>query len=255
MKVQRAATHLKELNTFCARFKSDPYTISEKDDEERGLQIITIGLRQLANEVPILLGEIAHSLRSALDHLAWQLGLLSGQTPGRSSCFPIHSGDSIKDRERFIRATWDVPCEAVEIIKTFQPHLRGQAMKSYPLWQLNKLANLDKHVTIGYSHTTAQFKFVTFGVPEPAFTINEGTHEINCLVPIAHKGKVQIKPETPKLIFGKPIDVPGPDFTLAEEDIAEIHNFFIAQDVLPRFAPFFQNIPQDQSPVPATLQS
>ena len=144
MKVKRAAAHLKELQTICTRFKTNPYTISEKDDEKRGLQIITISLRQMPPDVPILVGEYVHSLRSALDHLAWQLGLLSGRTPSRSSCFPIHSSDSTKDRERFMLATWDISCEAVEVIKAFQPYLRGNAMKSDPLWQLNKLANLGR---------------------------------------------------------------------------------------------------------------
>ena len=111
-------------------------------------------------------------------------------------------------------------------------------MKSDPLWQLNKLANLDKHVTIGYSHTTVQFRFSTVGVPEPPWISHEETQEVECLIPLAHKGKVQIKPEPPELVFGKPIDAPGADFTLSELNIAEIHRY-VRDDVLPRFARFF----------------
>ena len=238
MKVERAATHLKELQAICARFKANPYTISEKDDEERRLHIVTVSLREMPADVPIFVGEYVHSLRSALDHLAWQLGLLSGRTPSRSSCFPIYSGNSVEDRERFNNATFDIPCDAVEVIKTFQPHLRGDAMQSHPLWQLNKLANLDKHVTIGYSHTAVQFRYVTFNVAEPPYITHEETQEVECLIPIAHKGKVKIKPEPPELVFGKPIDAPGPDFYLSETNIAEIHRY-IRDEVLPQFARFF----------------
>jgi hypothetical protein len=238
MKVERAATHLKELQALCAAFKADPYAISEKDDEERRLHIVTITLKKMPPNIPILVGEYAHSLRSALDHLSWQLGLLSGRTPSRSSCFPIHSGDSTKDRERLMRVTYDIPCDAVAIIKTLQPHLRGKSMKNDPLWRLNKLSNLDKHVTIGYSHTSVLFRYITWDVPEPPFIPDEESTSVHCLIPLVHKGKVKVEPLTPELIFGKPIDSPRPDFTLTEEDIAEIHSV-VRDNILPQFAKFF----------------
>ncbi len=37
----------------------------------------------------IRLGEILYNLRSALDHLVWQLVLANGKTPGRDNSFPI----------------------------------------------------------------------------------------------------------------------------------------------------------------------
>ena len=40
-------------------------------------------------EWSIILGEILYNLRSALDHLVWQLVLANGQTPGRHNEFPI----------------------------------------------------------------------------------------------------------------------------------------------------------------------
>ena len=38
-----------------------------------------------------LVGELAYWTRSALDHLAWQLALLTTDEPGRLTAFPIES--------------------------------------------------------------------------------------------------------------------------------------------------------------------
>jgi hypothetical protein len=37
----------------------------------------------------VLLGDVLHNLRSALDHLMWQVTVLDGGTPNRSTQFPI----------------------------------------------------------------------------------------------------------------------------------------------------------------------
>jgi hypothetical protein len=47
-----------------------------------------------------------------------------------------------------------------------------------------------------------------------------------------------IEPQPPTHIFGKPLEVPGADFSLSEADIVEMHRF-VDQDVLPKFAGFF----------------
>jgi len=243
MKTERAAAHLQELQALCGRFKANPYTITEHDDFERSLHIVTIHLRDMNALVPLLIGEWAHSLRSSLDHLVWQLQLLSGREPSRSSGFPIHTSESREDRERFMRQTWSAPCEAIEIIKALQPYQRGNAFKTHPLWQLNKLANLDKHVTVGYAGTRVQSRPIMFrGAPSPACVIDKDTHEVRYLIPLVHKADVKIEPLPPILEFGRPIDAAGTPFRLQEADIAEIQRF-VRFDVLPRFKHFFSITP------------
>lgn len=237
VKTARAGMHLDELKAQCGLFSKNPYTVTEHDDAK--FHIVTVILNEADPIIPILVGEFAYALRSGLDHLAWQLGLLSGRTPTRSSCFPIHSSDSRKDRERFLNATWNIPCEAIEIIKTFQPYLRGKDMKSDPLWQLNKLCNLDKHMTIGHSSTETRIRvFAPEGIPQPAVIPRDETGRTFVLIPIAHKAHIKVKLEPPAQIFGKPIDLPGAGFELTEEEITEIHRF-VRDEVLPPFARFF----------------
>ncbi|HCK78799.1 MAG TPA: hypothetical protein DHW34_02155 [Actinobacteria bacterium] len=240
-KAARARLHLNHIEAYSAKFRSgSPYTIAQYDYPERGIRMMRITLNPLNLMLPIAIGECAHNLRSSLDHLAWQLGLLSGRTPSRSSAFPIHSSDSPRDRERFMRATLDIPCEAVEIIKSLQPHLRGKSMKSDPLWQLNKLCNLDKHVTVGSSHTLIQFKVLREGVTWRSL---EDSQELEIFTPIDDDNtEPRFELHPPELIFGKPIDAPGADFWITERQLAAIHSY-VSNDVLPRFGPFFPNCP------------
>jgi hypothetical protein len=243
MKTDRAAAQLQQLRHEVRAFRTgNPYTVTKEDEAQRGLHIVRIQLNPASPDIPVLIGEFAYSLRSALDHLAWQLGLLSSRAPSRHSTFPILSTNRAEDRRRFKLATRDIPSEAVDIIKTLQPYLRGDAMKSDPLWQLNKLCNLDKHVTVGYSHTLVQVGVVTRpGEPRPLVISDEESQVTEVRIPLAKKHHVEIKPQPPELVFGKPIDAPGEDFELSEENVTEIHRF-VGVDVLPRFARFFANI-------------
>jgi hypothetical protein len=112
-------------------------------------------------------------------------------------------------------------------------------MKSDPLWQLNKLCNLDKHVTVGCSHTVLPIKFaVPHGCPRPPVIPNNEAGETVVLIPLALKGEIEINPQPPVMVFGKPIDAPGADFELSEGDITEIHRF-VRREVIPRFGRFF----------------
>lgn len=239
MKVERATAYLKELQDQTRLFRQNPYTVSEKDDTEQGLYRMFVALNAADRRLATVIGEFAYALRSGLDNLAWQLSLLSGKSPSRLTAFPIHSSDSLKDRKRFLQATWDIPCEAVEAIKSFQPHLRGKAMKSDPLWRLNKLCNLDKHQTIAYSSTETRITPMMYdGVPNPVVIPHEESGITEFVMPLAHKGKVKLKLEPPRQIFGKPIDGPGGEFELSEADIVEIHEY-VRDKVLPAFAKFF----------------
>lgn len=236
MKAARATEHLNDLRKLISDFLGkDPYTITKKDDEKRQLYIVRIESNPATPRIPILIGEFAYALRSALDQLVWQLALLSGHRPGNKSAFPIHHSDANTDRQRFMLATWNVPAEAIEIIKRFQPYTRGNAYKSHPLWQLNKLCNLDKHQTIGVNSTS--INFATTGPPHNILQrhFDQG---VELAIPLAAKADVTFEPEIPTLVFGKPIHAPGSDFELTQEEVTEIHRF-VRDEVIPSFSRFF----------------
>ena len=97
-------------------------------------------------EWSVRIGEILHNLRSALDHLVWQLVLSNKQKPGSNNEFPICS-----DREK-----WDKPGdsqlkgvgeEAKKIIRGFQVFTGGRNLPfDVGVFRtLHKLCNFDKH--------------------------------------------------------------------------------------------------------------
>ena len=236
-KTVRAKGHLEALQGEIRMFlSSEPITRTEEDDIENGVHIFRFELRDFSVEIPLLVGEIAYNLRSGLDHLAWQLSLLSGRTPSRDTAFPIQNDRSKRSEDRFRRTTWDIPCEAIEIIKSLQPYARGEDFKSHPLWQLNKLCNVDKHTTIPISCTELTFDSGTPDVEAEFFRkeINQG---VEVIVPLEVKDKVYFNPRKPKLILGFPIDKPGTPFELTG-GITGIYEF-VRDEVIPRFERFF----------------
>ena len=93
-----------------------------------------------------LIGDFIHNLRSALDHLAYQLVLLNGNQPNHSS-FPI------MEREfRYVDGVAQptislvgVSDAVLEEIKAVQPYGAPHGISRSPLWWLKELDNIDKH--------------------------------------------------------------------------------------------------------------
>ena len=94
-------------------------------------------------EYSIAVGEIAYNMRSALDHLIWQLVSANGEAPNRRHEFPIFldardyrksAGDRLKgldDRQR-------------GMIESFQPFRDNRGIGPH-LWMLHTICNIDKH--------------------------------------------------------------------------------------------------------------
>ena len=85
LKVERAAGHLDRLQSALREFlAAEPFEITRYDNQALGLHIMRAELKPCSTEIPLTIGEWAYSLRSALDNLACQLALLSGQAPAKS---------------------------------------------------------------------------------------------------------------------------------------------------------------------------
>ena len=93
-------------------------------------------------EYSVVVGEVAHNLRSSLDHLVWQLVSANGEPPDRKNAFPIISTESDyrKQSESKLRGLTDGQRQE---IKDFQPFRDNRAGPH--LWMLNVICNIDKH--------------------------------------------------------------------------------------------------------------
>lgn len=117
----------------------------------------------------VLIGEIAHNLRSALDGLTWQLALLQTDTPASRTQFPVFRirrtkrkgpGKNLiphfEDGGRNMIRDLSRPHQAV--IEGLQPYKRRRGVRvspSYhPLYLLSEINNADKHRTLQVAATT-----------------------------------------------------------------------------------------------------
>jgi hypothetical protein len=236
IKTNRAKDHINELTRQLRDFLGkQPSSRSEYDDLKQSLHVFRLHCDPMPETIGALVGDFVTNLRVGLDQLVWQLSLLNNPDPSRDTAFPIHSDRSERSEERFRRSVWDVPCAAVEIIKSLRPYTRGNAFKDHPLWQLNALCNIDKHRVIPYSHTEFNIKLSKVTMYKHIFVDDD----ILVGIPLSEKGNVQLDPGTPEAVFGEPISTAKEgSFTITLQGFGDIYNF-VFNDVLPRFESFF----------------
>lgn len=96
-------------------------------------------------EWSIRIGEILYNLRSALDHLVWQLVLANNRTPVSRNAFPIiRCEENWQQVEGKLKG---VSHRVAETIERLQPCTGGMGFPFdvRDLWMLHKLCNIDKH--------------------------------------------------------------------------------------------------------------
>ncbi len=96
-KIARAGHHLNVLHEACdesiEQSAGEPFVKREGDWE-----VVYIPIGEFPNWAGIISGDYAHNLRSALDHLVWQLVKVCGNKPGPWNSFPTYG-----DKDDFIR--------------------------------------------------------------------------------------------------------------------------------------------------------
>jgi hypothetical protein len=235
-KIGRAYKHLKEFDSLIVEHcrSSDAYSITKHDDLVNQRHIIRCEFNHIPGDIHLSLADAIYCLRSGLDQLAWQLALLGNPNPSREVMFPIHADQSPKGEERFRKLVWDMPCEAVAIIKSLQPYNRGSAYRDDPLWQLNELSNIDKHRIPSGRATDANFN-----ASPVVFLLQELDYGVEMSWPLALKDSVVFEPDFPSMVFGDPLDSSNKvPLELTRQDIANIYKH-VREDVTPRFARFF----------------
>jgi hypothetical protein len=150
MKVMRAETHLHELNRKRVEWiNGHPYTFVVKPDTKPDTYFFElVETSAPPTHLGVILGDYVHNLRSALDHLVWQLvetvnGVEVPRNRRAEVFFPL-----APTRREF----WDKPplsyltVEQVAFIEGFQPYRKGDAPNR--LRNLHDFWNADKHRVI-----------------------------------------------------------------------------------------------------------
>jgi hypothetical protein len=148
VKIERAYKHIEELEDACRPFVGPVFkTVSFQANPQTGKPDLHIGSMNIyTSDIPAIAGDAVHNLKSALDHLAFQLvdaGVESGiprNGKWEDIQFPIsHSPDAYKSRK--LRYVEGARREAIEAIDRLKPYKDGNDA----LWLLYKLDNADKH--------------------------------------------------------------------------------------------------------------
>lgn len=236
MKLGRGYQHLDELKAAVSAFRNDGYTVNRQDDLSNSLHHVEIEQKITPDSIGILAGEFAYCLRSGLDHLAWQLALLTTDAPNDATSFPIY-GKQPGPKSRYWEAISNIPPKAAAIIDSLQPHHCGARFKDDCLWQLNRLCNIDKHQVVAVG--CIEFQIRIDGVSSA--WRKDLKHTIVISVPIAEKDNLQLNIDVPGVVFGEPIETTDAvsDFEITLDRLGEIY-YLVRYDVVPKFAGFFQ---------------
>lgn len=158
-KVQRGKEHLDALYDEIAAF-FEPYADRDLVYHTFDGTWHVVNLRPIPDQIPprwsLICGDAFHNLRSALDHLVWNLVLAAEGKPGKWSSFPIYA-DS-KDFDRDVRCRdkkrGKGPLEGIDpqgqawaAIEQAQPYYTSYPPAD-PLALLKALDDMDKHRTL-----------------------------------------------------------------------------------------------------------
>jgi hypothetical protein len=233
MKTRRAKEHLDELTKIFGDFAKNAYSVSYRDHAKRQLHFVKFEFQPLPFQAGMLVGEFAYALRSGLDQLAWQLALLNmkPKRPRTHTSFPIWSRVPTKG---FGDATKDILPAALNKISLLQPYQKGPKAPRHPLYMLNELCIIDKHMILpirandGMIHVSgADFRSrreLPFGF-ELEFALTD-------------KFKISIHPIKTEIVFGEPIGSSGSEFEIRLADFTTIYDF-VRNEVIPAFRPLF----------------
>jgi len=146
VKIQRAKQHLRDLEVARDRFiQSEPYVIVRKPETKLGYEGFDLyfmsKIDPIPDEIGAIFGDAIHNLRSALDHLAFQLVDVGGGTVSDQTSFPIFKSTQI-DESSFARKVNGMSQAAKDKIRSAEPYKNG---KGHDLWVLHKLDIADKH--------------------------------------------------------------------------------------------------------------
>jgi hypothetical protein len=190
-------------------------------------------IKDVPDPIPLIVGDLVTCLRASLDHLVWVLAALKRPYP-KNTEFPILDAPN----ERFMRrCTKGVPTEARRIIVSLQPYLGRQpeAIRSHLLWRLNKLCNVDKHRRIPVHSDISYMHFPD--LPKKfGHLVEFDSENVVVSVPLELERYMRLEPDASfNIVFGDSVE--GVEIDI--EGLSRLYEF-VTNDVLPRFARFFQ---------------
>ncbi len=142
IKIDRAKKHFAEIDAAIAAFEArDPFYVETDKESDPRYEIYRFRQREAIPPTwGAIVGDCAHNLRSALDHLAVALVVQGGGTPTQYTSFPI-GRDEADFRSRLKSRLNGASAQAIALIEGLQPYSGADN----PIFALHSLDILDKH--------------------------------------------------------------------------------------------------------------
>lgn len=142
LKIARAQKHFDELKSALAGFfETNPYAVICKTDSKTGQKTYFIKIEQsIPGEIGVVVGDVVHNLRSALDQIVCCLFKCNGKQISGSNGLPVATSRE-RFRETRVGKLKNLSPKATRFINRLKPYDGGNSS----LFLLAELDNLDKH--------------------------------------------------------------------------------------------------------------
>jgi hypothetical protein len=159
VKLLRAGDRIAELGSLTRPISS---RVQESIRTERSASTVTYRMTNVGEFSPylsVVVGDVIHNLRSALDHLAWQLVILDGGQPTDDTQFPIYASETnAKGNPRNVTIQPGINdqhiIDALIEVQPFTEAKYGHDPATNALWIVHRLNIIDKHrLLVTIAHT------------------------------------------------------------------------------------------------------
>ena len=139
-KVQRAQHHVQEPKGAISEFLTRlPYRFTVEADPDQAYQRIVItGAKSIPSTISLIIGDAIHNLRSALDHVAWELFRSRG-IKDQAIQFPVLSTAKVANQK--ISDLQAANPAAANVLASLKPYRGG----NLALYGLHRIDIIDKH--------------------------------------------------------------------------------------------------------------
>jgi hypothetical protein len=257
LKLDRAQKHLDEITGMLSLIKYGECRMITEYDQNLDLVVQRIHITPKPKpELSAVVGDFLFAVRSALDHLVWQLVIQNGKTPTPQNMFPITSSNiffniALDERKRLR----DVSATAITLIECLQPYHSGNEA----LERLDTLHNMDKHRTLNLTTVIADNTSLSyFRAGKPILDMFLGDEELRdgaifggVGIPISDPAFTKMFPGAAKALSEVEVKGEASLFVAFDEvDADSLEDFgveltlssilkFVKETVIPHFEPFF----------------
>ena len=225
LKTARAREHLKALQAELRVLEVNAYRVVGEYEGEDSRYVLRFDVldegRMIPQRLGLMVGDAVHNLRTALDHLAWQLALI-GTGPGRRTQFPIFedAGEFGRQEDALLHGIAERDRAVIRDLQPYQIRVPTSLYRDLEqqrmLMLIGRLDNVDKHSIILPSVVVAQFREPTFEnlgdaeirYPGPWLRVEHGAvfAELINMVPVDPRRPVKVEAEPPiTIVFGEPV--------------------------------------------------